>query len=184
MFTFLLIIAFAMLLLIVALYFFRRLRKQRIDDIVTDPNSLASWTYSPAEWQKAVADEFTWANAAECPAQIYFSQTAFCVRTSRRDRLFDLTAGIKMVTFASFSRHPDGGLLKLRVRWRIVHDQMDSTQTKYYKEDYRIPVPQGQEEAAQRVADHFTAQLQNNLETYSGLVSDDEPISLFGKDSF
>jgi len=34
------------------------------------------------------------------------------------------------------------------------------------------------------VADFFTKQLEDNLEAYTAVVSDDESISLFGHDSF
>lgn len=57
-------------------------------------------------------------------------------------------------------------------------------EVKYYREDYRIPVPPRWREEAPRVADFFTARLENNLEAYAEVVSDDEPLSIFGKDSF
>ena len=75
--------------------------------------------------------------------------------------------------------------LKLRLRWKVVRQDTDGrSEVKYYKEDLRIPVPLAHYEEAKRVADFFTARIENNLEAYTALVPDDEPISLFGKDSF
>jgi len=45
-------------------------------------------------------------------------------------------------------------------------------------------VPLREKDTAQKVVDFFTARLQNNLDAYTAVVPDDEPISLFGKDSF
>jgi hypothetical protein len=45
-------------------------------------------------------------------------------------------------------------------------------------------VPIRNRDDAARVAAFFTAQLENNLAAYTAVVPDDEPISLFGKDSF
>lgn len=59
-----------------------------------------------------------------------------------------------------------------------------SAEVKYYKEDYRVPVPLRYREEAERVVDFFVTRLENNLEAYTAVVPDDEPISLFGKDSF
>jgi hypothetical protein len=54
----------------------------------------------------------------------------------------------------------------------------------YYKEDHRIPVPMREREAAMKVVDFFKTRLEKHLDWYTALLPDDDPISLFGKDSF
>jgi hypothetical protein len=95
-----------------------------------------------------------------------------------------LDSGIKMVTFAGYLGI-EGSSLKLRVRWRVVtHDRNGNEEIKYHKEDIRIPVPLREKEAAMKVVDYFNARLEKNLDGYTLRVPEDEPISLFGKDSF
>lgn len=157
-------------------------RGKVITEITSTMNLLAKWTYTTNEWRKAVEDEFTWASSSDGPGQVFISPTAIYVRTNNSDHLIDLADNDKVVTHASY-RGTDGSPLKLRVRWKVVDYDSDSgIQTKYYKEDYRIPVPPGSKEAAKRVADFFTTQLENNLDAYTDVVPDDEPISIFGRD--
>jgi len=152
------------------------------EEILADPNPLARWVYTAAEWEKAVA-EFDWARPGET-GEIIITKTSLYIRNGKRDRLITLSNGIKMVTYASY-RGTAESPLKLRVRWKVQTGQFeDDEHIRYYKEDYRIPVPPREKEAAQRVADFFTAELENNLDGYAAVVGQDEPISLFGKDSF
>jgi len=61
-----------------------------------------------------------------------------------QDRLIDLSNDGKVVTYASYRGADSSSPLKLRVRWRVViryEDRPD--EVKYFKEDYRIPVPFG-----------------------------------------
>lgn len=44
-------------------------------------------------------------------------------------------------------------------------------------------MPLKQKDDARRVADFFTAQIENNPKAYADLVADDEPLSIFGRDS-
>lgn len=183
-----LFISFVVLLLgvvILGSYLYVKRRKQEgISAILSDPNLLAQWTYTPDEWQRAVAEEFTWAKSKGDTGQIYISPNAFYVKSDSGDRLTELGGNGKVVTYAYY-RGAEGSPLKLRVRWKIVRQRTDGPdEVKYFKEDYRIPVPLKDEEQARRVADYFTAQLENNLNAYTAVVPDDEPISLFGKDSF
>jgi hypothetical protein len=176
-------------LLVVALpgccyLYFRRQRRQKISEILSDTNLLAHWTYTPAEWEKAVADEFTWAKSKGAIGDVYISPTAIYVKSDSRDRLIFLSENGKVVTNASY-RGTEGSPLKFRVRWKIVRrDQHGREEVKYFKEDYRIPVPLRLKDEAQQVVDFFTARLQSNLEAYTAVVPDDEPISLFGKDTY
>ena len=106
------------------------------------------------------------------------------MKSDSGDRLIELGGDGKVVTYAAY-RGEEGSPLKLRVRWRIVRRYQDrGDEVKYFKEDHRIPVPLKYKEEAQRVADFFTAKLEANLNAYTAVVPDDEPISLFGKDSF
>ena len=170
---------------IVGVYLYlKRRKRERISALVSDPNLLAHWTYMPDEWQLAVAEEFTWAKNKGGMGHVYISPTAFCVKSDSGDRLTELSGDGKVVTHASY-RGTEGSPLKFRVRWKVVTRHEDrSDEVKYFKEDYRIPVPLKYKEDAQRVADYFTAQLESNLEAYTAVVPDDEPISLFGKDAF
>jgi len=178
-----------LVLLVVALvggcYLFikRRQRRQKISEILSDPSLLAHWIYTPVEWEKAVADEFTWAKSQGAGGDVYISPTAIYVKSGSGDRLIPLSGDGKVVTNASY-RGAEGSPLKFRVRWKIVRqDQHGREEVKYYKEDYRIPVPLRLSAEAQRVVDFFTARLQDNLAAYTAVVPDDEPISLFGKDT-
>ena len=162
----------------------RRTRKDEIADILNDPNPLAFWTYTPQEWQQAVADEFSWGRADGAEAQIRICQSGFYVEHGSQHRVFELETGTKVVTFAGYLGM-EGSPLKLRVRWRVVtYDRNGDKQTKYHKEDFRIPVPLREMESAQAVVNFFRTRLEQNLAAYTELVPDDEPISLFGKDSF
>jgi hypothetical protein len=53
-------IPFVVLLLVIILgsylYIKRRKRQERISTMLSDPNLLAQWSYTPYEWQKAVVD--------------------------------------------------------------------------------------------------------------------------------
>jgi len=184
-----LFIPFILLLLVVIalgcyLFIKRRQRLQAISTILSDPNLLAQWTYTPAEWQRAVADEFTWAKSTGDTGRVYISPTAFYVKSDSGDRLTELGGDGKVVTHASY-RGAEDSPLKLRVPWKVVRRSDDGPdEVKYFKEDYRIPVPLRHEVEARRVADFFTAQLEANLNAYTAVVPDDEPISLFGKDTF
>lgn len=164
-------------------FYFRRQKQKALIALLTDGVDLvAHWTYTPAEWRKAVEEEFTWAPGKGETGELYFGQTAIYIRTDSRDHLINLAG--KVVTHASY-RGTEDSPLKLRVRWKVVtRNRSGGEEVKYHKEDYRIPVPPGAKDAAQKVADFFTARLENNLDAYTALVGEDEPISLFGKDSF
>lgn len=165
-------------------YFRRRRQAQAADQILNDPNPLASWTYTPTEWQQAVADEFSWGRGDGCSAQIRVCQSGIYVWSESKARLYELETGDKVVTFAGYLG-TEGSPLKLRVRWKTVtYDQNGYKQTKYYKEDYRIPVPSREKDSALRVVDFFNTRLENNPGAYTAVLPDDEPISLFGKDGF
>jgi hypothetical protein len=167
-------------------YWFYRRRRQAhaVEEILNDPNPIASWTYTPQEWQQAVSDEFSWASAQGDSAQIRICQSGFYVWSDSHSRVYELEAGGKFVTFAGYLG-VEGSPLKLRVRWReITQDRHGNEEIHYYKEDYRIPVPLREKEAALKVVDFFTTRLEKHLDWYTALLPDDEPISLFGKDSF
>jgi len=69
----------------------------------------------------------------------------------------------------------------------VTHDrreEYDQEKIKYYKEDYRIPVPLREHAAAQNVVNYFTKWAEDNPRFYTQMLPDDDPISLFGKDSF
>jgi hypothetical protein len=181
---------FLVLLAVVAIasYFYLKRRahhaqQRRSSEIVADPNLLAHWVYAPDDWRKAVEDEFTWVKNKEGTGHIYISPTAICVKNDFQERIVELADKGKVVTNASY-RGAEGSLLKLRVRWRVVEQrEYGSDEVKYYREDYLIPVPSKYKEEARRVADFFTARIENNMAAYTAVVPDDEPISLFGKDS-
>jgi len=165
-------------------YYRRRVRAKEIAAVLNDPNPLAVWTYTPEEWRRAVEDEFSWARGDGSSAQIRICETGIYLKTDSQSHLIELANGPKVVTFAGY-RGTEGSPLKLRVRWKVVrHNRRGGEEVKYYKEDYRIPVPLREKDTAQKVVDFFTARLQNNLDAYTAVVPDDEPISLFGKDSF
>ena len=163
-------------------YYRRKVGGGKSRAILDDPNPLAVWTYTPEEW-RAVEDEFSWARSDGSSAQIRICVTGIYLKTDSQNHLIELAIGPKVVTFAGY-RGTEGSPLKLRVRWKIVRRRRGGDEVKYYKEDYRIPVPLREKDAAQKVVDFFTARLQNNLDAYTAVVPDDEPISLFGKDSF
>lgn len=164
-------------------YFVRWQRAQSAAEILSDPNPVAAWSYTPVEWQQLMS-EFTWADAVSDSAQVRICQRGFYIGSASQSRVYELETGDKVVTFAGYLA-TEGNPLKLRVRWKTVtYDENNYPQVKYHKEDYRIPVPLREKEEALKVVDFFTARLDNNLAAYSALVPDDEPISLFGKDSF
>lgn len=164
------------------LYVQKSKRGKVISDLTSSMNILAKWTYTPVEWRKAVEEEFTWASNQDIAGQVFISPVAFCVRTNNRDHLVELADKGKVVTHASYRGTSDSPL-KLRVRWReVTHDADSGREVNYYKEDYRIPVPSGAKDAARKVVDFFATQIENNQVAYANLVSDDEPISLFGRD--
>jgi hypothetical protein len=183
------LIFISLLLLVAAIaagYIFikRRERRERIAEILSGSNLLAHWAYAPNEWRRAAEEEFTWVKDRDNAGQVYISPAMIYIKNSSEDHLIDLSAGGKVVTHASY-RPAEMSFLKLRVRWKVVTDSPDRPpEVKYYKEDYRIPVPLRHQEEARRVTEFFTKQLENNPEAYADLVSDDEPISLFGKDAF
>jgi hypothetical protein len=165
-------------------YLRRRRHAQVAANILNDPNPLATWTYTPVEWQQAVSDEFSWGSSDGGSAQIRICQSGFYVWSDSDSRVYELEAGGKFVTFAGYLG-VEGNPLKLRVRWRtITHDRNGNEEIHYHKEDYRIPVPVREKEAAMKVVDFFKDRLEKHLDWYTALLPDDEPISLFGKDAF
>ena len=166
------------------LYIKRRSSQQRSSEILADPNLLAHWVYAPDEWRKAIEDEFTWIKNTEGTGHIYISPTAICVKNDFQERIVELADQGKVVTNASY-RGAEGSPLKLRVRWRVIEQrEYGADEVKYYKEDYWIPVPSKYKDEARRIVEFFTARIENNMAAYTAVVPDDEPISLFGKDSF
>jgi len=165
-------------------YFRRRRKASAAAEILNDPNPIATWTYTPAEWQQAVADEFSWASADGGSAQIRICQSGIYVWSDSHSRIYELESGGKVVTFAGYLGN-QGSPLKLRVRWKVItYDEYQNERIKYHKEDYRIPVPLREKDEAFRVVDFFQQRLEKNLDAYTAVVPEDEPISLFGKDSF
>lgn len=166
------------------LYYLRRRRRKVIDDILFDVNPLAVWTYSPEEWRLAVQEEFSWGRVNDAPVQVRISRFGAYFKTRSREHLIPLQDGTRVVTFAGYSGF-EGSPLKLRTRWRVItYDRNGNKEINYYKEDYRIPVPLREKEAAQNVVTYFTKWLEDNPHLYTQMVPDDEPISLFAKDSF
>lgn len=167
------------------LYARRRERRARVAEMLAGTNLLAAWTYAPDEWRRAVEEEYTWVKSKDGVGHCYISPTGIYVMNDSQDRLIDLNIAGKVVTHASYRGADSSSPLKLRVRWRVVKQYEDRPdEVKYFKEDYRIPVPIQNKDDAARVAAFFTAQLENNLDAYTAVVPNDEPISLFGKDSF
>jgi hypothetical protein len=166
------------------LFYKRRKRNRAIAEVLSGGDLLGRWTYSAAEWQQAVADEFSWAKPSDGGGEVFISPSAIYVRSASADQLIELSGG-KAVTHASY-RETEGAPLKIRVRWKVIESNADGTQerTKYYKEDYRIPVPFRERETAKRVAEWFSTRAEKNLAAYTDVVGGDEAISIFGDDSF
>ena len=163
---------------------FKRWRQNRWLDEAISSGLLASWTYTQSEWRQAVADEFSWGSADALSAEIYFYPSLIYIKSDGQKRMLPLERDDRVVTFAGYSAF-EGNPLKLRVRWKVVTtDRNGNQETKYYKDDYRIPVPLRVKDEALRVVDFFETKLQSDLASYTALVPDDDPISLFGKDSF
>jgi hypothetical protein len=164
----------------------RRSRRERIAEILSGSNLLSKWAYSPHEWRKAADEEFSWIKNKDSGGEVYISPTTIYIKNDYEDRLIDLSDDGRVVTHASYLGS-DMSPLKLRLRRKEVRRHPDpgrSDEVKYYKEDYRLPVPLAYREDAERVVAFFMARLQNNLEAHTAVVPDDEPISLFGKDPF
>ena len=187
MYKIILIAIFALLVVLAGGgYFFykRRKRNRAIAEILSGGNLIGSWKYSAQEWQQAVAQEFSWAKESDGGGEIFISPSAIYIRSDSADHLIELN-GSKVITHASY-RGTEGAPLKIRVRWKVIERNMDSNaeSTKYYKEDYRIPVPIGKREVAEKVAEWFSTRCQENLAAYTDVVGADEAISIFGDDSF
>jgi hypothetical protein len=160
----------------------RRERREKIAAITSGADLLARWSYTPNEWEP-VADEFSLGRSAGA-GEVYISPAQIYIKGESKERLIDLASDGRVVTFASY-RGAEGNPLKIRVRWKVTRRYEDRPdEVKYYKEDYRIPVPAKYADEAQQVAGFFTQRLEANLDAYTAVVSDDDPISLFGKDSF
>ena len=161
----------------------KRRQRKAIDDILFDVNPLGEWTYSPEEWRTAV-DELSWGSANDGATQIRICRTGIYFKSPRREHLIPLNNGARVVTFAGYLGD-ETSPLKLRTRWRVVtEDQYGRKEIKYHKEDFRIPVPPREKAAAENVVSYFTKWIEDNMNLYTKMVPDDEPISLFGKDSF
>jgi hypothetical protein len=186
MFMFLLILVLLAVVVVGSFWYARRRkRKATVAEMLSGDNLLAAWTYDTDEWRRAVEEEYTWIRNRDGVGQCYISPGAIYVKNDSQDRLFDLSDNGKVVTHASYRGADGSSPLKLRVRWRVVKQYADRPdEVKYFKEDYRIPVPIRNRDDAARVANFFTSKLENNLAAYTAVVPDDEPISLFGNDSF
>ena len=180
-------IAILVLLVVVAggayLFYKRRKRSRAIADVLSG-NLIGKWSYSGAEWEQAVAEEFSWASASDGGGEIFITAEAIYIRSASSDHLIELN-GSKVVTHASY-RGAEGSPLKIRVRWKVIEREADGTEqrTKYYKEDYRIPVPIRERAVAEKVVEWFSTLSQKNLDAYADVVGVNESISIFGDDSF
>ena len=164
-------------------FYKRRKRNRAIAEVLSGGNLIGSWTYSAVEWQQAVADELSWAKASDGGGEFFITSCAIYIRSTSSDRLIELN-GRKVVTHASY-RGTEGAPLKIRVRWKVIErDAYGTSETRYYKEDYRIPVPQRERAVAEKVAAWFAARCEKTLDAYADVVGADESISLFGDDSF
>ncbi len=166
-------------------FYLRRARHRKvINDILFDVNPLAVWTYSTEEWRSAVEQEFSWGDADDGPVQIRISRFGIYFKGRSREHLLLLADGTRIVTFAGYGG-AEGNPLKLRTHWKVTtRDEYSNERIKYYKEDYRIPVPLREHAAAENVVNYFTKWLEDNPGFYTEMLPDDEPISLFGKDGF
>ena len=182
------IIALLLLLVVLAgsgyLFYKRRRRSRAIAEVLSGGNLIGRWTYTGTEWQQAVADEFSWAKSSDGGGEIFITPSAIYIRSASSDHLIELD-GSKVVTHASY-RGTEGARLKIRVRWKVIERDADGTQEriKYYKEDYRIPVPLRERAVAEKVAEWFSARCEKNMDAYADVVGADESISIFGDDSF
>lgn len=186
--AYLIIAALVVLLLAAAgggyLIYCRGQRRKAIDDILFDVNPLAVWTYSADEWRQAVDDELSWGAGNDGETQIRICHSGTYFKNNSREHLMPLADGARVVTFAGYLRG-EKSPLKLRTRWRVTsYDEDGKENVKYYKEDFRVPVPPREQLAAENVVTHFTEWLDKNMSLYTRLVPDDEPISLFGRDAF
>jgi LPXTG-motif cell wall-anchored protein len=182
-----LILAFALFAVLAGggyLFFKRRKRNRVIADVLSGENLIGRWSYHAAEWQQAVAEEFSWAKASDGGGEIFISPRTIYIKSASSDHLIELN-GSKVVTHASY-RGTEGAPLKIRVRWKVIESNADGVQqrTKYYKEDYRIPVPLRERAAAEKVVLWFSAHCEKNLDAYADVVGADEALSIFGDDSF
>jgi hypothetical protein len=181
------ILGFGLIALVVGLLAYRERQKRQstIAELLAGNNLLAAWTYGPDEWRQAVESEFTWVrNKTGSSGQCYISPNEIYIRGDGQDHLIDLSSGGRVVTHASYRGADSNSPLKIRVRWKVVPSRENRDEVKYHKEDYRIPVPIQYRDDAARVAAFFTKQIENNLDAYTNVMSDDEPISLFGRDGF
>ena len=164
-------------------WYFRRWRQGQWMDDAIKSELLAAWTYTPAEWQQAVNDEFSWGRAGES-AELFIYPSLIYIKSGSKKHFFELERDKRVVTFAGYAGI-EGSPLKIRVRWKIVTTNREGLEeTRYYKEDYRIPVPFREKDTALKVVEFFQTRLENNLNAYTAVLPDDQPISLFGKDGF
>jgi preprotein translocase subunit YajC len=173
------------LLAVGGFYLYQRRQRQRkaIDDILFDVTPLAVWTYQAEEWRQAVTDELSWGRVDDGPTDIRICRSGVYFKNQAREHLMPLADGTRIVTFAGYLG--EGIPLKLRTRWRVItQDQNGNEEIHYHKEDFRIPVPVREKDAALNVVSYFTNWLDDHEQFYAMMVPDDEPISVFGKDSF
>jgi len=114
-------------------WYFRRWRKATLAaDILNDPNPLASWTYTPHEWQ-AVTDEFDWAKARGGSPQVRISLRGVYVWSDSDSRVYELEVGTKVVTFAGYLG-VEGSPLKLgfagKLKRTIAKETLNHTTTR------------------------------------------------------
>jgi len=166
-------------------YLYQRRQRQRkaIDDILFDVSPLAVWTYSPEEWRQAVSDELSWGGVDDGPTDIRICRSGVYFKNRSREHLMPLADGFRIVTFAGYLG--EGLPLKLRTRWTVTtEDRNGDKQIHYHKEDFRIPVPLREKDAAVNVVIYFTRWLEDHERFYSELIPEDDPISITGNDSF
>src|SRR5215203_6351227 len=99
------LIAALLLLVVLAgggyLFYKRRKRSRAVAEILSGGNLIGKWTYTAAEWQRAVEDEFIWAKASDGGGEIFITPSAIYIRSASSDHLIELNGG-KVVTHASY----------------------------------------------------------------------------------
>ena len=184
----LLLAAILLLILLAAggIYLYQRRQRQRkaIDDILFDVSPLAVWTYSTEEWRQAVSDQLSWGRVDDGPTDIRICRSGIYFKNRLREHLMPLADGLRIVTFAGYAGG-EGMPLKLRTRWTVTtEDQNGNRKIHYHKEDFRIPVPMREKDAAINVVIYFTRWLEDHERFYAELIPEDDPISITGNDSF
>lgn len=173
----------AIVLVLVYLYL-RQRNRSYINAIRSgEADVLMRWSYAPEDWDWYAGDPSSrWIKHRNLPGEVFITPESILVTNGRDHYLFKF-GGDRKLTQSSFYH----SFLDLRAEWTTEPDDdalfgYQDEQLTFYHEDFRLYIPNSQQEKGLKLAAEFQAKAAANAAFARKFIKGDEVISLFGSD--